>query len=95
VRFFIIFTSCSNSNLLVDDASEREFLKRPLEEALAALPIPTFVLRHNTMNMSECTGFRKILQWHAAAKNCAIIAQRRNFGIMPDIGYLLYSICRI
>jgi hypothetical protein len=69
VRFFIIFTSCSISNLLVDDASEREFLKRPLEEAVAALPLPAVVLRHNTMSMSGCIGFRKILQDMLKQKN--------------------------
>jgi hypothetical protein len=42
---------------IVDDASEREFLKRPLEEAVAALPLPTFVLRHHTMSMTGDNGF--------------------------------------
>lgn len=31
--------------ILVDDASEREFLKGPLEEAVARLPVPTTILR--------------------------------------------------
>jgi hypothetical protein len=65
VRLFIIFTSCSNSNLLVDDASEREFLKRPLEEAVAALPLPTVVLRNHTMSIFA-KFFKDMLQLKSA-----------------------------
>lgn len=34
--------------LLVDDASDREFLRKPLEEHVASLPVPTRILRSKT-----------------------------------------------